>query len=253
MKNSAKALLVFVFLSFCRLPASAGETLTLVTMPDFPPYAYIENGQPTGLDVDIIKEMAHRVGLGINIEFIPWKRVIHYTKYGTIDGAFPAFKKTDREEFAHYVNPPLHKSLYKVFVNKEKGFQFNAIEDLYGKRIGKNAGFRIGGEFEQAEKEQKIIILEASMEVNLKRLSHGRIDGVVGNFNEVALIIKEMNLSGMIVALPRPIREPESAYLIISKAALINDKEALIQQISRAFEGMEKDGTMERIRASYFH
>ncbi len=252
MIRSVKHLLfIFAFLFFSISYIYAQEPLDFVTMADFPPYSYLENGKPTGIDVDIIYEMAHRGGLKIKIELLPWKRVMHYTEHGRADGAFAAFKSPEREKFAYYVHTPLHKSTYNIFVKKDKEFQFDNIQDLYGKRIGKNLGFHISSEFEQAEKERKIFILEATMELNFKRLVHDRIDGVVGNINEVWMTIKELNLSGQIVPLPKAVREPRGAYLVISKHSETEDKEKLIQTISNILRGMEEDGTIDRINSTY--
>lgn len=62
-----------------------------------------------------------------------------------------------------------------------------------------------------------------------------------------------MGLSGKIVPLPRPIREPRGAYLMISKPAEIQNKENLIQKISDTLKKMEEDGTIERISSIYLH
>lgn len=252
MIHSIKHLLfIFIILFLSRSYLSAQPLLEFITMVDFPPYSYLENGKPTGIDVDIINEMAQRGRLKIKIKFVPWKRVMHYTKYGIVDGAFAAFKSPEREMIADYVQTPLHKSTYKLFVKKDKGIQYNSIQDLYGKRIGKNLGFHIGGEFEHAAKDGKIIILEAAMERNFKRLIHDRIDGVVGNSNEVWMVIKKMNVSDEIVALPKSVRKPRGAYLMIPKSSKTENKEKLVQKISNTLKSMEEDGTIDRINSIY--
>lgn len=173
--------------------ASAQQNLTFVTLDNFPPYTWRENGNAKGIDTDIVNELADRLGLEIIIDFVPWKRVLAGTEKGAADGAFAAFKTAEREVFAYYVEPPLHKSVYKVFVKKGKEFQFNDIRDLYGKIIGKNSGFHISDEFEQAGKDKKIFIDDygITMEQNIKKLNAGRFDGVVGNVDEILYIIKK--------------------------------------------------------------
>lgn len=182
----------------------------------------------------------------------PWKRVIIETKEGTADGAFAAFKTPERETFVQYIEPPLHHSIYKVFVKKGKEFPFETIQDLYGKIIGKNLGFHISEEFAKAEAENMIQIDEAStMEQNIQKLDFGRVDGVVGNEQEVLYILQQRGFSDTIVPLARPVREPRPAYLMISNAAFIRKKDQVIKKLSQTLHRMKADGAFERIYAKY--
>jgi len=184
----------------------AQESLTLVTEKDFKPYSYFENGQLVGIDIDIINEMAKRIGMSVSINALPWNRVLNYIKSGTVDGGFSAFRQEEREAYAYFIEPYIHESVYKIFVVKGREFNYNNIEDLYNKRLAKNLGYHLSSEFDKAEKSGRINIHEGDIKDHVERLTMKRTDGVIGNVHEVKFIIKEFYPTFEIVTLPKPVK-----------------------------------------------
>ncbi len=228
----------------------AQQGLTFVTVDNFPPYTWQRDGKSFGIDVEIIQGLSKRSGIPITIRHLPAKRVVRMTKIGEADGAFAAFKTPAREAIAQFVGPPLHFSTYQIFVKKGEEFSFNAVRDLYGKAIGKNRGFHISEEFKKAAVDNKIQLFEVStMEQNIGMLNKGRINAFVGNQQEVAFILKNLKLSGKIVPLPQPVRTPQAAYLMISKAAEIKKK--TIRHLNQVLLNMKADGALETVYKKY--
>jgi len=239
-------------LVFSVQPALSQQELSFVTLDKFEPFTWKENNQAKGIDVDILKKLCNRINIKCNILFVPWKRVIHYMKTGNMDGAFAAFKTPERETFAHYLELPFHYSKYNIFVNKNEAFPFNKIQDLYGKRLGKNRGFNLGKELDSAAKKKKLHIEEANdASANILKLKGKRIDGYICNYHEALVVIKKMGYSGQIVPLDKPIRKSRGAFLMISKSAHIENKEKLIQGMNRALKNMYDDGIVEKIISNY--
>jgi polar amino acid transport system substrate-binding protein len=253
MKKICIILSSFIFCVTVSLQfASAQQTLNFVTLDNFAPFTWQEKNQAKGIDVDVLKELCKRINVKFTIAFMPWKRVMHYTKIGKKDGGFAAFKTSEREQFGHYLDLPFHYSQYNIFVQKAHVFPYNKTLDLYGKRLGKNRGFNLGGELDKAANEGKIIFDEAGdAKANIAKLMKGRIDGYVGNYHEILLEIKNQGVSDKIVPLPKPIRKPRGAFLIISKAAKIEGKTKLLQQMNLTLKTMHEDGSIEKISSKY--
>lgn len=236
------------------LPFSAhGEQkLLFVTVNNFPPYAWQENGKPTGIDIEIIQALAKHTGKSISIEQMPAKRVILMIQNGSADGGFAAFKNPSRLKMAHFIDPPIHLSTYQIFVRTGEDFSFNKIQDLSGKVIGKNRGFHISEEFSKASKDKLFEIVEVSaMKQNISMLEKGRLDAFIGNQHEVSYMLKQLGLLEKIVPLSNPIRTPQSAHLMISRSAKITDKEKTIKQLSNALQKMKENGTFDSIYEKY--
>lgn len=232
--------------------AASQQTLNLLTVDNFSPFAWEDHHKAKGIDVDVVEEMCLRMGVECNIGFYPWKRVLSYTETGACDGAFTAFKNPTREAFAYFLKYPLHYSTYRVFVINGNEFPFNRIEDLYEKTIGINRGFKLSKEFDEAASSRKIHVDEVNdTEANIKKLMLGRVDGIAANYHEALIILKNMGLSNRIIALSHPIVSPKGAYLMISKKASIPNKKQLIGRMNQTLKYMYGDGTIDRINARY--
>jgi len=230
----------------------AQQTLTFSTLDKFAPFTWKEDNQAKGIDVDILKELCKRINVKCKISFVPWKRVVFNTKKGKSHGGFAGFKTSERETFAHFLDLPFHYSKYQIFVKKGSEFPYEKTQDLYGKKLGKNLGFNLGEELVNATKEKKIFFDEArDASANIAKLQKDRIQGYVGNYHEILLAAKKMGLSGQIVPLPKPIRKPRGAFLLISKAAKMENKTQVLQQMNLALKQMYEDGTIEKITSKY--
>ncbi len=114
----------------------------------YEPYLWKDHrGKITGSDAEVIKEISNRLGVEIEIRLVPWKRVLFEVETGFVLGGFPAFKTPEREKYAIYVSTPLRRSIYRVFVKKNKTFKFNNIKDLYGKIIAITRGNFVSEDF----------------------------------------------------------------------------------------------------------
>ncbi len=251
MRHAYKAFLLLIVLAL-PLPAHSEQSLSFVTVENFAPYAWLQDGNPTGIDVEIIDDLSQRSGIPVTISLLPAKRLIQMIKTGIAHGGFAAFKTPAREEIADFIETPVHLSTYQIFVKKDAEFDFQSTKDLHGKSIGKNRGFHISEEFSKAEADGKIHIVEVSkMEQNIEMLNKGRLDVFVGNKLEVAYTLRQLGLSNMILPLPVPVRTPQGAHLMISKAAKIDDRRDIIKRLSETLLGMQSDGTLNKIYEKY--
>ncbi|NJL59660.1 MAG: transporter substrate-binding domain-containing protein [Desulfobacteraceae bacterium] len=142
-------------------PISADEPLYFVGVENVIPSAYMENGEIKGIEYDTFREIALRLGLNVKIELLPVKRMLAYMEEGKADGTFQIYYAKERERFVLYSDIPMRTFSMNVYVKKDKTFEFGEVKDLYGKKVGKQSGFFISPDFEQAVKEGKIILDEA--------------------------------------------------------------------------------------------
>lgn len=252
MKRHITIFIVLFLVIALPFDAQSQQRLTFVTVDNFPPYAWRVGEEVSGIDVDIIRALSQRTGIPIKIELMPAKRLILMTQNGEADAAFAAFKTPERETFAHFIDTPLHYSTYQVFVRKGDEFSFEGIGDLEGKIIGKNRGFYINEEFSQAQVQKRIQVIEVSkMDQNINMLVRSRLDAFIGNTLEVAYILKKLDLSDTVVALPLPVLTPKGAHLMISKAAKIENKNEITRRLNETLHDMKQDGSLDAIYAEY--
>ena len=59
------------------------NTLTVATSPDYPPFASLENGEITGYEADIWREIATRLGLKLNVQSVNFDAILTGVAGGT--------------------------------------------------------------------------------------------------------------------------------------------------------------------------
>lgn len=77
--------IIATLLLYCCAFAARGETLRLVT-DAWAPYVYEEDGQAAGLDYELTREVLQRLGVKLDLQFLPWKRCLLELEQGNADG-----------------------------------------------------------------------------------------------------------------------------------------------------------------------
>ena len=77
--------------------SAADGPLVVAMMPDLPPYAFLdpETGEVRGIDVDIVRAAAARLGRRLEIRKVPFAEMLPSVKNGTADFAAAAITITD--------------------------------------------------------------------------------------------------------------------------------------------------------------
>jgi len=234
-------------------PVEARKNLLFVADADFAPYSMLTEGVPAGIDVDVMAEAAKRAGYMLDIQFKPWDELIEMVRKGECDGAIGLFRNPEREKFAMFMEAaPIHYSDYVLFTKVGSKFSFRTYDDLHGKTIGRIAGFTLGDEFETAVADGKLQIKEyPDIAAAIKGLLLNEIDAYAGNIDVTYYRLKTMGMTSSIVYLPKKIVEQKPAYMVMSRASKMEDKDRVVQGLERALDQMRKDGTYNKIARHY--
>lgn len=236
------------------LAAPAGLAQARLTVTGdfaFPPYSFLRGDKPVGIDVEIMQELGRRTGLAFDIQLAPFKRVIESVREGTVDAGMAVLRNAEREGFAIYTGV-LHNSTYSLFVPKGSAMSFDGLESLRGKRIGKVRGFFISEAFDVEAAAGRITVSEtASAEQGLRMLLAGRVDAISGQSVVTRYLAREAGLAEQLQALPQALAPDRPAFLVLSRASALPDKERLAQRLRQALEAMHKDGTIDRIETRF--
>ncbi len=248
---------LFLYLIFSSVTFAASLSMYVVSDDEFPPFSFIENGEVTGIDVEIIKEMGRRNNIDIKIDLFPWKRLIMMTKTGRCDASMSLFHSSERVKFALYTHA-VHYSTFVIFVKKGKQFNYSSIDDLYGKNLAKQSGFIISDDFDMAVKSRKLGIFDIfKTKGGMKFTILGISDGFVAN-KHVTLYKLKNNLEfskfkDRFVILPKPVKQKRAAYFVLSKRSKINNKIQLQEQIIKTLKIMEAEGFYKKISDKYIN
>ncbi len=239
-------LLMVLFLGVAFHVSGANTKLHCATN-DFAPYGFEENGQLKGIEVELIQEIAQRLDIQIEVEMLPWKRILRSMEVGAIDCMFAAFRTEERLVYMDYTNVPIHVSSLVFYVHKENPIRFKTMADLKDLTIGLVDGFTTSPDFDKAF-QQKLFTIQGSKDVqaSFQMLDRERVDTVLFNRHVGAYALKQEGLTS-IVPLPTPLTAT-SAYLTFSKK---NNLSHLVPHFDSVLFELLTDGTYSEIFQKY--
>ena len=241
-------LLAVVLFSMGR--AAAGQDIPLTCYSTvFEPFV-IEHadGRISGIDVDVIEEVARRTNLTITVRLKPWLRLEQDFREGRAVSCAFAYSRTDeRLAYMRFTQVPLHTTAYVLFYRQDRLPKYTGLSSLQDRTVAVNRGFRRPAEFDEALAAGQFKLFEVTQErQSLQMLERGRVDAVLANLDVGRYLIKRMRLSAQIVAGPAISSMP--TFLVFSR----NPHYAgYVPRIDQALQQIIADGTYQRIFDRY--
>ncbi|WP_300758059.1 transporter substrate-binding domain-containing protein [Janthinobacterium sp.] len=239
------------------VPAPASEALParLVCHDDiFVPYVMLNQGHIEGLNVDILREAATRLGISIEFRVMPWRRLENELAkpQGSVDCAFAMSRTPQREQYLEFGKAPLQPTEYALFVRQPEGGAATAatvtkLDDLAGKVIGVRAGFRLPETIAAGAAQGRWTLAEVPSDTaNFQKLALRRVDAVLADSSVGLYTLKQLKLADIRRLVP-PLTRFDT-YLVFRKNAT---SPALAAAFDRELKRMRQDGTFARISAAY--
>jgi polar amino acid transport system substrate-binding protein len=240
MRGFFKTLIVVVALSL----SLSGSELKIMT-EDYPPFNYEnDNGKLTGFSVEIVEEMAKRVGYKKPIELLPWSRAYNLTLNKDGYALFSMTRNSAREDLFEWVGPLVpNKSVLWGVASRE--YSVNSLDDLKNYKIGTYKD-------DADEIRLKELGLEANIDsvikddLNLKKLLSGKIDLWVGGDPGNLITAKKAGKGDEIKRVF--VLAETQMYLAFSKST---DK-AEIKKWQDALDALKQNGFYDKVWDKYF-
>jgi polar amino acid transport system substrate-binding protein len=248
-KTTYFSALFILILIFVTAPATAKETVTVGLLDlNYSPYQKIEKNRAIGSDADIVREAFSRFQhYNFKYWLLPFKRAVKDIVSGEVDVSVGLVPST-YDEHVLFTDIPLHISEYKLTVLKGNEFDYRSMEDLVNKRLSLIQAPSINAKLDEYFAAGKLSIFRSkSAETQLKMLTLGRVDALVGNTEVTANTAKEMGLEDKIAFLPNSTLGLFAFHIIISKKSKITDLIGFHQKLREVLNEMEVDGTIENI------
>ncbi len=213
---------------------------------DYPPFIDMDNnGSPTGLDMDIMREAADRVGYDISFVTINWEDRDEMLKTGEIDCVSGGFTVNGREDEYLWVGPYLDANMVVVVNTDALVFSLNELE-------GKTIAAQSAGMGEDILLEHLNPSISADVQVDsfensslmLAALGTDYVDAVLMDEPVAIQYMKDYNTTFTILD------EPALPASVGTAFAKDGDAE-LVAKLNAAIDEMRADGTLEAIRARY--
>lgn len=238
--------LLFSLPSQAQLPA---DTQIKWVTAELPPYLWLQHNAPQGYVYELIVAMSAQIGRKPDLSIYPWARAVKMTKEGRNYGVFPLERTAERETsykwLIHLGTAPNRffgkRSNAAGVVNIESA----SLEQLRGLRVGIVRGSSL--EKELHAQNFRNIQYEKDYQSLLKLLQLGGLDAIYSGYSIMTSAIEEYGFrledftTGLIMG---------SGELYMATSLNVSDEEERVWH--KAYEALQKDGTVQKLRKKYF-
>ncbi|EAH5677156.1 basic amino acid ABC transporter substrate-binding protein [Campylobacter upsaliensis] len=221
--------------------SNASLSLRVGTAPNYKPFDYKEDAKLTGLDIDLVNEIAKREGIELTWVEMSFDGLIPALKTGKIDMIASAMSATeDRRKSVDFSD--VYYTTKNLYIKKKDNETLNSKEDLEGKIIGVQLG-TLQEPAAKAIKDTKVQSNE-SLSVVIMELKEGKIDAVVADKDVSTGYLKEnTDLIGFF--------EEEDGSEGFSFAFDKDKQKEAIEKFNKGLKDLKADGTYDQILTKY--
>lgn len=223
-----------------RAPSSLGErSLVAVGEALFPPFLFEEGGEAKGFDIDLVRELAKRKGLNVDIRLMSWTEAMRAVREGKADFLLGVSDLEERRDYLGFSERMLSMKSY-LFVNTDT-YAFIRLEDLKDTPVGVQKG-DITAQF-LAKTHPEIIQKEyPDQAAAIEALGRHEIEAAALDYYSGLLSIQKQKLQSRIKIIGDPLLE--APYCLGVKKG---GNEVLFA-LNDGIEGLKNDGTIRRLQ-----
>lgn len=224
----------------------ASATLTMVNTV-YPPFVNAPHHPlGEGMDVALAREALKRIGYGLALELVPWRRVLLLLRNGHADLTTTISRREDREEYLHFSAPYRLGANYRFYTRRDSPMQITSLADLRDLRLGVIEGFHYPPMLMNQPGVQRIPGRDIGSLVAM--LMADRTDCAVVTAIAGAWEIRERGLAPKVRRQSYEYVSDSPNYMAFAKARCPAETAS---SLSEALLQMAKDGTQARIEKHY--
>jgi ABC-type amino acid transport substrate-binding protein len=210
-------------------------TLNVGTTADYPPFCYIEHDTIVGFEIDVIKEIAQRMDVKINLVDMPFLMLLPGLSQGKFDVIAGGITPNPQQNKVLFTQPYYQGDpLVIVALPTQKAHN---LEDLHGKTVIVNDGYT--ADLYMSKQSGPILKRLPSIADAILALKSEKADAFVTAMSTIHAVMKHEHTPLQIHPIPHT---QETYALVVSK-----ENPALHQQIVHTLSKMIEDGSIEQL------
>lgn len=222
---------------------------------DDPPFSMqLPSGEVAGIDVDINRAALARLGCQTRLVKLPWARALKALEQGRLDVLSGAFRKPEREVYAHFSGKVLPPSRNILFMHRDAlaRWPVSHLLELQDTpfRLGAQINVAYGDDYQQLMSREAFasrVSFNASRHNLWRMLERRRIDGLIADEHTGGYEIHQLGLDQRIKA-TAVVVSSEAAEVAFSKATTSPE---FVRRYGVALEQLVADGSYARIVQHY--
>ncbi len=218
--------------------------IVIGTEGDWQPWTFHdENNELTGVDVEIGKAIAARLGVEAHFEETNWDAILQGVDSGRFDMACNGVGITpERQEKYTFSDPYLYTR--KVLVVRSDNEDIKSFDDLNGKKTANTASSTYA---QIAEEKGATVVGVDALADTIQLVLQGRVDATINSketINDYLLVHPEVQLKVVAESEGNPVGYP------VRKS---EDTQTLIEAVNEALEQMRQSGELSEISTRFFN
>lgn len=232
-------LCVLLTCGLCLAAQTQAQPLHLYT-EEYPPINFSQNGQPSGLATEVVREIMRRTGQNAPIQVVPWARGYQQTLVRANTGLFVTMRTTEREAQFKWVGP-LTRNVVSFYALTSSYLRLSELEQA--RHFGEIAVPRGWYSHQRllAEGFTNLIPVNGQDQM-INMLKRGRVKLMVSD---------NLSLSTLLAQGEIPANEVQRLFTLMHSDSYIafsqGTDDALIQRWQRELDGMKADGSFAAI------
>jgi ABC-type amino acid transport substrate-binding protein len=221
----------------------SGETITVASDIAYQPFEYVENGEPVGFDIDLMREVGRRAGFTPEFQNVTFDGIVPGLGNNLYDAAISAMTITpEREESIDFSDPYINAD-QSLLVPADSGIL--SVDDLAGTVVGVQLGTTGAAQAEEYQAAGQIGEVRTfdTIEDAFAALENGQVDAVI---NDLPVSQNRAAQSDGRLEIVETIPTGEQYGI-----AFPTDSE-LVEPTNQALEQIKQDGTYAEIYEKWF-
>jgi len=219
----------------------------ILATDDWPPFRISEGGTLTGLDLDLMEEIARRTGARVQVAKMPWGRALTEMQSGGVDVMTGLAYRDERAEYIAYTETPYFKCTTSFYTLTGQGDRIRTYEDLAQHQIGYVLHSAYFDRFDNDSSLDKVGV--AQEEILIDMLMTRRFGVMIGTDCQVDYFIKRQGYADKIEKVAYNPGNSVDLYLGISRKSPWAQK---IDRLNRVVKELVDEGFVDKIARGYY-
>lgn len=241
MKKFFKLLLIGSMVLSVSATTLAKDKIYVGTNAEFPPFEYLENGEITGFDMDLVHEIGKLVDADIKIVDMGFDGLLPALQMKKVDLVIAGMTANEeRMKTVSFTQP--YYTASQVIIVKDGNDSIKSFADLKGKKVGVMLGFT--GDMVVSEIDGVKIERFNAAYAGIMALQAGKVEAIVLDSEPAKNYVAQNK--GLVLA--DADAEQEEYAIAVRK----NDK-ALLEKVEKALSEIKANGTYDKLIQKYFN
>ncbi|MGE4584045.1 MAG: basic amino acid ABC transporter substrate-binding protein [Sphaerochaeta sp.] len=209
----------------------------------WPPLEFVENGQLTGFEVELIPLIGEKTGVPMTVKNVPWDTIFAGLANGAYDGVASGVTVTEERKLSMDFSTPILQAGQVVIIRSGDSAKVKGIEDLTGKKIGVQIGTT--GDFAL---EKYSVQRRAYDDIGLaiEDLLNGNVDAAVcDSLIASDFVLANDNYKNKLMVAGQPFTQEDIAI------AVQKGNKTLLDLINKGLSAMQADGSYTALKQKW--